>query len=101
MNLPMPVKVPEMVEPGVVEPEANARKTISVGIRIAVGAAVVVRPAAIWGIRPDRDSPEPKSVEAMEAIEMPAHNVAVADDTHGDLHRAAAVHGRDRVLADR
>ena len=61
-----------------VEPEANARKTISVGIRIAVGAAVVVRPAAIWGIRPDRDSPEPKSVEAMEAIEMPAHYVAVA-----------------------
>ena len=90
-----------------VEPEANARKTIPVGIRIAVGAAVVVRPAAIWGIRPDRDSPEPKSVEAMEAIEaieaieMPAHYVAVADDTHGDLHRAAAVHGRDRVLADR
>jgi hypothetical protein len=100
----MPVKVPEMVEPGVVEPEANARKTIPVGIRIAVGAAVVVRPAAIWGIRPDRDSPEPKSVEAMEAmeaIEMPAHYVAVADDMHGDLHRAAAVHGRDRVLADR
>jgi hypothetical protein len=100
----MPVKVPEVVEPEVVEPEANARKTISVAIRIAVGAAVVVRPAAIWGIRPDRDSPKPKSVEAMEAMEameVPVHYVAVADNTHGDLHRAAAVHGRDRVLADR
>jgi hypothetical protein len=89
-----------------VEAEGNVGETIPVGIRVAIGTGVAigigvatVRPSAIGSIRSYHDSIKPKA--AVKAIEVPAHYVAVADDTHGDLHRAAVVHGRDRVLADR